>query len=153
MVTVVFTTPVPVPGGLRVAKVGRAAVRAIIAPGTPDAWTGTDTDPPPATVTSAMGVIMSVGALATRTCVTLVPERALAAVNWKSYSPASAAPGVQANVADVFEPLGVNVAPIGRAEALRDVMASASASLAVTTKVSVEPAVTSSNGGAETTGA
>src|SRR5512143_3102762 len=122
-VTVVLTEPVPLPGGFSVPNVGSAAVRVMSAPDTPDAWTGTDANPPPATVTSAIGSIASVGALPTRTWVTLVPESAFAAVNWRSYSPVSAALGVQANVPDVFAPLAANDEPAGRPDAVNDVMA------------------------------
>src|SRR6185503_16135459 len=152
-VIVVFTALVPVPGGFRVANDGSEAVRVIWAPTTPVALTGTDREEPSATVTSSMGVIVSVGALATWICVTPAPTRPFVAVNTTSYSPSSDRPGVQLNSPDVLEPLGVNVAPVGRPEAIKLSMASPSASLTLTVKLRFDPAVTSRRGGALTTGA
>src|SRR6267142_956266 len=104
------------PRDVSVANVGSEAVSVTVAPGTPDAVTGTDRVDPPATVTSAIGVIASVGALATLICVTAAPERAFAAVNRTSYSPASTVVVDQLNTPSVFELFGVNVAPAGRPE-------------------------------------
>ena len=148
-----FTDPVPVPGGFRVANDGSDAVRVIKAPGVPVAATGTEMEAPSANVTSSIGVMVTVGALLTRICVTADPDDAFAASKETSYSPSCPVTGVQLNTPRVFVPFGVNALPKGRSEALRDAMASPSGSLALTVKLRLEPVTPSSRAGAVTMGA
>ena len=81
------------------------------------------------------------------------PERAFVAVNVAPNEPVEA--GVQLNVPDVLPAPAVNVAPAVMAvpEAVSDVMASPSASFAVTLTVRSEPSLTEAVAGAVTVGA
>src|SRR5262245_5727307 len=82
-----------------------------------------------------------------------LPDRAFAAVNVTSKVPAWPVLGVQVNEPEVFDPFAVKVAPVGRFAAVSDVIASPSASDAVTVNVSSVPSVPETVGGAVTTGA
>jgi hypothetical protein len=84
--------------------------------------------------------------------VTQCPDRAFSAVKVMSYVPSWPAVGLQRKVPAVLFVLVVNVAPVGSVDAVRDEIASPSASDAVTLKEMVRPTRLVTQRGAQTTG-
>jgi hypothetical protein len=92
------------------------------------------------------------GSVETVITVEAVPLKALLAVNVTVYVPICVDDGVQLNVPDVRVAFGVNVAPVGSAATVKDVISSPSGSAAVTVNVISVFSCTDTFARAKTTG-